>query len=97
MPEPRETFAMRQITEVVLPLVLPTLIYFGWVLYMRSRGAIETPEMPWAWLAVAGGLLLGVTFLALALFGGAAPADVYVPPAIVDGKVVPGHFEPAGN
>lgn len=88
---------MRQITEIILPLVLPTLLYFGYVLYARARGAIEVPEMPWAWLAVAGGLLLGVTFLALALFGGAPPSDIYLPPKIVDGQVQPGHFEPAGN
>jgi Family of unknown function (DUF6111) len=88
---------MRQIVEIVLPLILPTLIYFGYVLYARARGAEEVPEMPWAWLGVAGGLLLGVTFLALALFGGAPPSDVYLPPKIVDGKVQPGHFEPAGN
>jgi hypothetical protein len=88
---------MRQFGEIVLPLILPTLIYFGYVLYARAWGAKETPDMPWIWLGVAGGLLLGVTFLALALLGGASPSEVYQPPKIVNGTVQPGEFKPAGK
>ncbi len=86
---------MRQFFEIALPLILPTAIYFSYVLIARARGAAEVPEMPWVWLGVAGGLLLAVTFMALALYGGASPSDIYQPPKIVGGKVEPGHFEPA--
>jgi hypothetical protein len=88
---------VRALGEIVLPLILPTLIYFGYVLYARARGAEQAPDMPWAWLGVAGGLLLGVTSLALALLGGASPSEVYQPPKVVNGIVQPGEFKPAGN
>ncbi|HEY2892416.1 MAG TPA: hypothetical protein VGJ31_17395 [Dongiaceae bacterium] len=88
---------MRQLGEIVLPLILPTLIYFGYVLYARARGAQETPDMPWVWLGAAGGLLLGVTFLALALLGGASPSEVYQPAKVVNGTVQPGEFKPGGS
>jgi hypothetical protein len=88
---------VRQISEIALPLILPTLIYFGYVLYARARGATEIPEMPWVWLAAAGGVLLGVTFAALALLGGASPSEVYQPPKIVNGTVQPGGFSAPGN
>jgi hypothetical protein len=88
---------MKQLIEIVLPLVLPTLIYFGYVLFARRNAGGAAPEMPWPWLVGAGAILLGVTFLALALFGGASPTEVYVPPKIINGQVQPGHFEPAGN
>jgi hypothetical protein len=90
-------FSVRQLSEIVLPLILPTLIYFAYVLYARATGAKETPDMPWVWLGVAGGLLLGVTFLALALLGGASPSEVYQPPKVVNGTVQPGEFKPAGS
>jgi hypothetical protein len=88
---------VRQLSEIALPLILPTLIYFGYVLYARARGASEIPEMPWIWLAAAGGVLLGVTFAALALLGGASPSEVYQPPKIVNGTVQPGGFSSPGN
>ena len=91
---------MKQLAEIVLPLVLPTLLYLAYVEYARRRGA-EAPPVPWAWLGIAGGVLLAVTFGALALFGGAPPSDVYQPPKLINGTVQPGEFAPtnapAGN
>ena len=93
---------MRQLAEIFIPLVLPALIYFGYVLYARARGLPETPETPWIWLAAAGALLLGATFASLALFGGASPSEVYLPPKLINCTVQPGQFDspgsaPAGN
>jgi hypothetical protein len=84
---------VKQLAEIVLPLVLPTLLYLGYVGYARRRGA-EAPPVPWAWLGIAGGVLLAVTFAALALFGGAPPSDVYQPPKLINGTVQPGEFSP---
>lgn len=87
---------MKQFLEIVLPLLLPTAIYFAYVLLLRPRsGAGNMPEVPWTWLAVAGGILLAVTFLAISLIGGAPPSARYLPPRSVDGKIEPGHYEPA--
>lgn len=91
---------MKQLAEIVLPLVLPTLLYLAYVGYARRRGG-EAPPMPWVWLGIAGGVLLAATFAALVLFGGAPPSDVYQPPKLINGTVQPGEFSPtnapAGN
>ena len=84
---------MKQLAEIVLPLVLPTLLFLGYVGYARRRGG-EAPPVPWVWLAIAGGVLLAVTFAALALFGGAPPSDVYRPPKLINGVVQPGEYSP---
>ncbi|HZT21251.1 MAG TPA: DUF6111 family protein [Dongiaceae bacterium] len=86
---------MRQFFQIVVPLLLPTVLYAGYLLLLRSRGGKGAPEVPWMWLGGAGVLLLGVTFLAIALLGGAAPSAIYVPPKVVDGRIEPGHYEPA--
>ncbi|MEA2782445.1 MAG: hypothetical protein QOK29_3989 [Rhodospirillaceae bacterium] len=85
---------MRQFLEIIVPLILPTAIYFTYIILARPRGGGEPPEMPWIWLGLAGALLLIVTFVAIALFGGAAPTAKYLPPKLIDGKIQPGHFEP---
>jgi hypothetical protein len=86
---------MRQFFEIVLPLVLPTLIYIAYVASARARGVTGQPEIPWVWLAVAGGFLAVVTFVAVALLGGAPPTDLYQPPHLEGGKIQPGQFEPS--
>ena len=86
---------MRQFFEIVLPLILPTVIYIGYLWVLRPRQGTSFPELPWVWLIGAGVLLLAVTFLALTLFGGADPTQRYLPPKVVNGQIVPGHYEPA--
>lgn len=86
---------MRQFLEILLPLVLPTLIYVAYVALERARGATGQPDVPWVWLGAAGGLLVIVTFVAVALLGGAPPTDRYQAPKLENGKIVPGQFQPA--
>jgi hypothetical protein len=85
---------MKQLAEIALPLVLPTLLYLGYVGYARRQGGGEAPPIPWVWLGIAGAVLLAVTFSALVLFGGAPPSDVYQPPKLINGTVQPGEFSP---
>jgi Family of unknown function (DUF6111) len=85
---------VRQFFEIVLPLILPTIIYIGYFSVLRPRRGGSFPEMPWIWLGAAGLLLLAVTFLALALMGGAEPSAKYLPPKVVNGQIQPGHYEP---
>lgn len=83
----------------ILPLILPSLGYLLWN-YLQLRRAMagkraEPPpgfaDMPWLILAGAGVSLLMVTLAALVLFdGGSAPGELYVPPHLEDGKVIPG-------
>jgi hypothetical protein len=88
---------MRQLLSVLVPLLLPTAAYVLYVHVMRKRSAAGTgPEwrdVPWTWLAVAGGLLAAVALAAYTLLGGADPSATYKPPRLIDGKIEPGEFE----
>jgi hypothetical protein len=88
----------RILLNYVLPLVAPALVFIVWTwargAYIRSHGgqppAIE--DGPWFWLALAGGvLLLAVLAGSAMLTEGGRPGDTYVPPTVIDGKIVPGH------
>jgi len=54
-------------------------------------------SMPWATLVVSGALLAvaATTTLYLTQPSG-KPGDVFVPPHMEDGRIVPGHFAPQG-
>ena len=87
---------MRFILTIVLPLLLPTAIY---VLWATSFGRAELAgtdgwrNLPWAWLVVAG-VALAVIVLFTAVETGGRRDGNYVPPHLVNGRIVPGHFDP---
>jgi len=89
---------VRQLLTVLVPLLLPMagyLIYLAMLRrYQQEAGAAATGlrDVPWVWLVVAGALLVAVTFVAYALFGGAEPGSVYTPARVIDGKIEPGGF-----
>jgi hypothetical protein len=89
---------MRRLLTILIPLLLPTLLYFGYI-WLGRRRAGPTPsaapsarDVPWLWLGIAGLLLLAVTLAASALYGGAVPGSRYQPPRLIDGQVQPGEF-----
>ena len=84
--------------ELLVPILLPTAVYFAWLTHEQRRverlGRGEPPrwqDAPWLWLAVTGMALTMVVALALAQFGGERAGSGYVPPAVIDGQIVPGH------
>ncbi|QEX21007.1 hypothetical protein FRZ61_09270 [Hypericibacter adhaerens] len=90
---------MRRFLEILIPLLLPTAIYFVYVAIARrqARAAGASPtvglrDMPWTWLAGAGVALLAVTLAASAFFGGAPPGSHYEPPSLEDGQIKQGGF-----
>ncbi|MFZ5792216.1 MAG: DUF6111 family protein [Pseudomonadota bacterium] len=88
---------MRQVLSIVVPLLLPTLLYFGYMTVTRRRAqaagqARAFKDVPWTWLAVAGVVLVAVTLAAMALFGGAEPGSRYQLPSLEGGQVKPGGF-----
>jgi len=87
---------LRVFFTIVLPLVLPTALYLLWAAYGPGRGdGGRRGAPPWLWLAGAGVLLLaGVLFVVIAGFGTSQPG-IYVPPHVENGRIVPGHIEPA--
>lgn len=87
---------LRVIVTIVLPLLLPTVLYLGWVWLARSvqdGGAVRWSALPWLWLAGAGAVLLAVVLVVVTGFG-TTRQGVYVPPRWVNGQIVPGHIEP---
>ena len=92
---------MRAFLSIVLPLALPTALYVLYMAVARRRpgaaGAAAQPmEMPWSWLAIAGGILAIVTLLALYLFEDVGRGK-YHPAQIIDGEVKPGYFDDKSN
>ncbi len=85
---------MRQLLQILVPLLLPTALYFLYLNTVRRRvpPGTPTPDVPWVWLGVAGAALLVVSLAAAAVFGGAPPGSVYEPAKLIDGKIEPGHF-----
>ncbi len=87
---------MRAFLAIVLPLALPTALYVLYMTLARRRtgaaGAASQPmEMPWSWLAIAGGILAIVTLLALYLFQDGGRGQ-YHPAQVIDGEIKPGYF-----
>ncbi len=48
---------------------------------------------PWLWVIVGTLILLIIGLISFATSNGVEPGQTYVPPTIVDGEFVPGHFE----
>jgi len=91
---------MRILLTILLPLVLPSLLFLAWLMSRRRAVADGRPpphwtELPFRWmlLAAALGLVVGIIVLKIAQ----PPEDIgtrYVPPSMDEsGRVVPGRFE----
>jgi hypothetical protein len=83
---------MRQFLEIVVPLLLPAFLFWLYASYRQKRGN-PVKDVPWSWLAVLGALLCLVVLAGSWLAGNEPPGKKYVPPALVNGVVVPGHVE----
>ncbi len=89
---------LRAFFEIAVPLVLPTALYFLWVWSvrrLRGREATRGAALPWIWLAGAGAVLLAIVLFVVNVNLGTSTQGVYVPPRWVNGRIVPGHIEPA--
>ena len=85
---------IRVVIENILLFLLPTAMYFAYVLLTRrdntSAGAVVN-DAPLIWLFITGALLVGAT---LVYYGtttpGGKPGAVYTPPHMKDGRIEPG-------
>jgi drug/metabolite transporter (DMT)-like permease len=78
----------------LLPFLAPFIAYFTWVWLMQKFGAERDWKHPWHWLFVAGTVCLLTALGFFAELGGAPAGSTYVPPALKDGRIVPGHHLP---
>jgi hypothetical protein len=99
---------LRVFFTIVLPLVLPTALYLLWLRlahWLPGRPpegaqldeAVHWAALPWVWLAAAGAVLLALMLFVVTVHFGTAEPGTYVPPRWENGRIVPGHIEPAHN
>ena len=92
----------RILIQVLLPLLLPALLYLVWRVVSRRLqpgGAPATvsglAEGPWGWLILGGLALAIITLVATALLGERIPQGEFVPPRFIDGRIEPAQRAPA--
>jgi hypothetical protein len=90
----------RILITYVVPFLLPTAFYAGWVWYRSAyvaRHGGEAPRFergPWPLLLFLGAVFAFAVLGATALLRGEEAGGTYVPPHVENGRVVPGHVEP---
>jgi len=87
----------RELLTLVLPLVLPTVLYLIWLRAARwsgTGGAVSWRGMPWLWLGLSGVALTAVVLFVVTVHFGTSLPGIYVAPHLDHGQVVPGHIEP---
>ena len=91
----------RILLTYLIPFLLPVAVWFAWHKFFAKPPApgevtgAYPHQAPWHWLGLAGLLLMAATLGTLAMFSGGRPGEVYHPPEIIDGKIVPGRHVPA--
>jgi hypothetical protein len=93
---------LRKLLTVVLPLMLPTLIYMTYMMVGRRKAAASGAApvrwwdgAPWTWLITGGVLLAAVVLVTVALTGGFDTSGAYHPAHLIDGKVIEGETTPS--
>ena len=81
---------MRFILQYLLPLLLPLLVYLGFVWLSGGRSQSWLEDTPWVPLIAAGAVLTALSLIAWSLLTGASTDALYVPPHVEDGELVPG-------
>ena len=77
----------------LLLLAVPFAAWFVWGAWAKRTGR-PRGSTPWAWLATAGLLLVGLSLVASAIFHPDNRHQVYVPGQVTsDGQVSKGYFE----
>lgn len=85
----------RVVLSILLPLLLPTALFFLYAWYVARRARVTGAEpreidVPWSWLAIAGCVLALLSLLVNFLYVGTETGTRYEPPRLEDGKIVPG-------
>jgi hypothetical protein len=83
---------MRLLLQYVLPFLLPFLIYAAYVALAKHRTPswLDFDEKTWLMLGGTGLALVTISLVTWTLLSGSPPDEVYVPPHLEDGRIVPG-------
>jgi hypothetical protein len=90
---------LREIVTLVVPLVLPTLLYLAWLRGVRWMEEGDAASwgwggLPWVWLVGIGVALTALVLFVVTVHFGTSVQGVYVPPRVENGQIVPGHIVP---
>lgn len=94
---------VRAILTILLPFLVPFVI-FGFYAYFAARKRAKEANgleiqawenWPWSTLISAGGLCALVGLFVVFYDPNPPQEGVWVPPTVVDGEIVDGHFAPA--
>jgi hypothetical protein len=92
---------LRKLLTIVLPLVLPLLVYAVYLALARRKARLagegrlpRWQEAPWAAIFVGGTLLMIASLAVWRMNIGVEPSVKLEPPRVVDGEVVPSHPVP---
>ena len=85
---------MRAFLHIVIPLVLPLLVYLIWAnIVPPDRRRELLANIPWFVLGAIGIVLVAASLLLWALMGGEPAGGGYQAPRLEGDRVVPGRFE----
>lgn len=85
-------------TRILINIALffvPFIVYFAYARWANARRAVngtDPLQTPWFWLVIAG-LACAVAGFVVPQFFVKPNSGQYVPAQVIDGKLVPGHFE----
>jgi hypothetical protein len=88
---------IRRLFFEVLLFLAPFAIYFVYwrlALARTANGGAPSRTHPWNYLVIIGLALVALSFVVLGLTEGSGQRGTYVPPHVVDGRVVPGEVVP---
>ena len=88
----------RALVQMLLPLILPTVLFVGWVAISQARGGSgdilgRFRDGPWFWLVLSGFVLMIAVFAYTGLIRDDHAGGAYVAPHVENGQIVPGHVE----
>ena len=91
---------MRSFLQYVIPLVLPMVVYFATMYFLRHRAGARGNEVPsiershvfWSLILGFGLMIAGLAYIA-ATSGVAPGSGEYQAPRLEDGKIVPPKFD----
>jgi hypothetical protein len=90
----------RVVLQIVVPLLLPVAIYAVgsyWTSLRQGKGRLPGwEEGHWFWV-IALGVVLAFGSIGFLTWSGGRPGEIYVPPHVEDGRMVPGELRPREN
>ena len=83
---------MRLLLQYFLPFLLPFLIYAAYIALAKHRAPdwLDLDEKTWLVLGGTGLMLLTISLVTWTVLTGSPPDEIYVPPHLEDGRIVPG-------